>query len=191
MLDLPNLLSSKVRQKLFRLYFSQTNRRHYLRELERLLYEPVGNIRRELLRWSKAGLFLREKVGNLTYYSLNTSFPLYEELKAIVSKTIGIEYILKEGLKGIESIVLAIIYGSVASGEDTGNSDIDVLLIGNPDMDELVNNVQEMEKELGREINYVLYTPEEFKRKKEARNTFIIDVLRNLKVFIIGEEHDL
>jgi predicted nucleotidyltransferase len=191
MLDLPNLLSSKVRQKLFRLYFSQTNRRYYLRELERLLYEPVGNIRRELLRWSKAGLFLREKVGNLTYYSLNTSFPLYEELKAIVSKTIGIEYILKEGLKGIESIVLAIIYGSVASDEDTGNSDIDILLIGNPDMDELVNNVQEMEKELGREINYVLYTPEEFKRKKEARNTFIIDVLRNSKVFIIGEEHDL
>lgn len=191
MLDLPNLLSSKVRQKVFRLYFSQTNRRYYLRELERLLDEPVGNIRRELLRWSKAGLFLREKVGNLTYYSLNKSFPLYEELKAIVSKTIGIEYILKEGLKGIESIVVAIIYGSVASGEDTGNSDIDVLLIGNPDMDELVNNVQEMEKELGREINYVLYTPEEFKRKKEARNTFIIDVLRNPKVFIIGEEHDL
>jgi len=191
MLDLPNLLSSKVRQKLFRLYFSQTNRRYYLRELERLLDEPVGNIRRELLRWSKAGLFLREKVGNLTYYSLNKSFPLYEELKAIVSKTIGIEYILKEGLKGIESIVLAIIYGSVASGEDTGDSDIDVLLIGNPDMDELVNNVQEMEKELGREINYVLYTPEEFKRKKEARNIFIIDVLRNPKVFIIGEEHDL
>ena len=191
MLDLPNLLSSKVRQKLFRLYFSQTNRRYYLRELERLLGEPVGNIRRELLRWSKAGLFLREKVGNLTYYSLNKSFPLYEELRTIVSKTIGIEYILKEGLKGIESIVVAIIYGSVASGEDTGNSDIDVLLIGNPDMDELVNNVQEMEKELGREINYVLYAPEEFKRKKEARNTFIIDALRNPKVFIIGEEHDL
>ena len=191
MLDLPNLLSSKVRQKLFRLYFSQTNRRYYLRELERLLDEPVGNIRRELLRWSKAGLFLREKVGNLTYYSLNKSFPLYEELRTIVSKTIGIEYILKEGLKGIESIVVAITYGSVASGEDTGNSDIDVLLIGNPDMDELVNNVQEMEKELGREINYVLYAPEEFKRKKEARNTFIIDALRNPKVFIIGEEHDL
>ena len=191
MLDFPNLLSSKVRQKVFRVYFYQTNRRYYLRELERLLDEPVGNIRRELLRWSKAGLFLREKVGNLTYYSLNKSFPLYEELKAIVSKTIGIEHILKKGLKGIESIAVAIIYGSVASGEDTGNSDIDVLLIGNPEMDELVDNIQEMEKELGREINYVLYTPEEFKRKKEAQNTFIIDVLRNPKVLIIGDEGDL
>jgi len=68
MLDFPNLLSSNMQQKIFRLYFSQTNRKHYLRELERLLDEPVGNIRRELLRWSKAGLFLREKVGNLTYY---------------------------------------------------------------------------------------------------------------------------
>jgi predicted nucleotidyltransferase len=191
MLDLPNLLSSRVRQKVFRLYFSQTNSRYYLRELERLLHEPVGNIRRELLRWSKAGLLFREKVGNLTYYSLNRSFPLYEELKAIVSKTIGIEYILREGLKAIESITVAIIYGSVASGEDTGNSDIDILLIGNPDMDELLNNVQEMEKKLGREINYVVYAPEEFKRKKEAKNTFIIDVVKNPKVFIVGEEHDL
>ena len=151
-----------------------------------------GSFRFSLLEREKINyLFLREKVGNLTYYSLNTSFPLYEELKAIVSKTIGIEYILKEGLKAIESISVAIIYGSVASGEDTGNSDIDILLIGNPDMDELVNNVQEMEKKLGWEINYVLYTPEEFKRKKEAQNTFIIDVLQNSKVFIIGEEHDL
>lgn len=136
-------------------------------------------------------LFLRERVGNLTYYSLNTSFPLYKELKAIVSKTIGIEYILKEGLKVFENIRVAIICGSVASVEDTGKSDIDILLIGNPDMDELVNRVQEMEKELGREVNYALYTPEEFKRKKEAQNTFIIDVLTNSKVFIIGKEDDL
>ncbi|MBW2038995.1 MAG: nucleotidyltransferase domain-containing protein [Deltaproteobacteria bacterium] len=155
------------------------------------MHEPVGNIRRELLRWSKAGLFLRDKVGNLTYYSLDKSFPLYEELRKIVSKTIGIEHTLREGLKKIKNIETALIYGSVASGEDTGNSDIDVLLIGNPDMDELVNDIQEMEEELGREINYVLYTPEEFKRKKETENSFIMDVLRNPKVFIIGTTNDL
>lgn len=191
MLDLPNLLSSKLRQKLFRLYFSQSDGRYYLRELERLLQEPVGNLRRELLRWSKAGLFLRERVGNLTYYSLNKSFPLYEELKRVVSKTIGIEHTLREGLKGIEKVETAIIYGSVASGQDTGNSDIDILLIGDPNMDELVNDIQTMEEKLGREINYVLYTPEEFKRKKKSQNTFIMDVLRNPKIFIIGNGNDL
>jgi len=191
MLDLPNLLSSKLRQKLFRLYFSQSDGRYYLRELERLLQEPVGNLRRELLRWSKAGLFLRERVGNLTYYSLNKSFPLYEELRRVVSKTIGIEHTLREGLKGIEKVETAIIYGSVASGQDTGNSDIDILLIGDPNMDELVNDIQTMEEKLGREINYVLYTPEEFKRKKKSQNTFIMDVLRNPKIFIIGNGNDL
>jgi len=155
------------------------------------LDEPVGNIRREILRWSKAGLFLRERVGNLTFYSLNKSFPLYEELKRIVSKTIGIEHTLREGLKGIKRIGIGIIYGSVASGEDTGNSDVDVLLIGNPDMDHLVKNIQEIEKEVGRDINYVLYTPEEYRLKKKAENTFIMDVLRNPKIYIIGSEDDL
>ncbi len=191
MIALPNIWSSKLRQKLFRLYFSQTNGRYYLRELERLLDEPVGNIRREILRWSKAGLFLRERVGNLTFYSLNKSFPLYEELKAIVSKTIGIEHTLREGLKGIKRIGIGIIYGSVASGEDTGNSDVDVLLIGNPDMDHLVKNIQEIEKEVGRDINYVLYTPEEYRLKKKAENTFIMDVLRNPRIYVIGSEDDL
>ena len=191
MIALPNIWSSKLRQKLFRLYFSQTNGRYYLRELERLLDESVGNIRREIFRWSKAGLFLRERVGNLTFYSLNKSFPLYEELKAIVSKTIGIEHTLREGLKGIKRIGIGIIYGSVASGEDTGNSDVDVLLIGNPDMDHLVKNIQEIEKEVGRDINYVLYTPEEYRLKKKAENTFIMDVLRNPRIYVIGSEDDL
>ncbi len=191
MITLPHIWSSKLRQKLFRLYFSQTNGMYYLRELERLLDEPVGNIRREILRWSKAGLFLRERVGNLTFYSLNKSFPLYEELKRIVSNTIGIEHTLREGLKGIKRIGIGIIYGSVASGEDTGNSDVDVLLIGNPDMDHLVKNIQEIEKEVSRDINYVLYTPEEYRLKKKAENTFIMDVLRNPKIYIIGSEDDL
>jgi predicted nucleotidyltransferase len=191
MIALPHIWSSKLRQKLYRLYFSQTNGRYYLRELERLLDEPVGNIRREILKWSKAGLFLRERVGNLTFYSLNKSFPLYEELKRIVSKTIGIEHTLREGLKGIKRIGIGIIYGSVASGEDTGNSDVDVLLIGNPDMDDLVNTIQGIEKQVGRDINYVLYTPEEYGLKKKAENTFIMDVLRNPKIYIIGSEDGL
>ncbi len=191
MIALPYIWSSKLRQKLYRLYFSQTNGRYYLRELERLLDEPVGNIRREILKWSKAGLFLRERVGNLTFYSLNKSFPLYEELKRIVSKTIGIEHTLREGLKGIKRIGIGIIYGSVASGEDTGNSDVDVLLIGNPDMDDLVNTIQGIEKQVGRDINYVLYTPEEYGLKKKAENTFIMDVLRNPKIYIIGSEDGL
>jgi len=61
MLDLPNLLSSKVRQKVFRLYFSQTNRRYYLRELERLLHEPVGNIRRDSLDGPRQAFYSEKK----------------------------------------------------------------------------------------------------------------------------------
>jgi predicted nucleotidyltransferase len=108
-----------------------------------------------------------------------------------VSKTIGIEHTLREGLKGIKRIGIGIIYGSVASGEDTGNSDVDVLLIGNPDMDDLVNTIQGIEKQVGRDINYVLYTPEEYGLKKKAENTFIMDVLRNPKIYIIGSEDGL
>jgi hypothetical protein len=55
-------------------------------------------------------------------------------------------------------------------------------LIGDIDMDHLLVNIQKMEKEIGREINYVLYTPQEFNAKKEAENAFILDILACFKI---------
>ena len=69
-MDIFNLKRSKTREKLLRLYFSNPVKKYYLRELERILNLPVGNIRRELLSLEKSGLFKRGKNGkpSLLFY---------------------------------------------------------------------------------------------------------------------------
>ena len=76
---------------MFRLYFSNPDNEYYLRELERLLETPVSMIRKELLRLEAEGMFLSKKRGNLTYFYLNKSYPLFDELKSIVFKTVGVQ----------------------------------------------------------------------------------------------------
>ena len=83
-MDIAKIFNSKTRKALFRLYFTNPESNYYLRELERLLGIPVSMIQKELLRLEKDGVFVSSKKGNLTYFSLNRSYPLFDELKSIV-----------------------------------------------------------------------------------------------------------
>ena len=96
-MDIANVFKSKTRKALFRLYFTNPDGEYYLRELERLLCIPVSMIRKELLRLEEDGIFMSAKRGNLIYFYLNKSYPLFGELKSIVFKTIGIKGLLKKG----------------------------------------------------------------------------------------------
>ncbi|GEM_PF-2807756 len=85
-------------QDLLTLYFNNTNKKYYLRELERILGYSAGNIRRELQKLSEDNFFLKEKIGNLIFYKLNGNHPLYAEIKNIINKTAGITEKIKTSL---------------------------------------------------------------------------------------------
>lgn len=214
-MDISRIFSSKTRKELFRLYFTNPDSEYYLRELERILGIPVSMIREELLRLEKEGLFKSHRKANLVYYSLNKSYPLFDELKSIVFKTIGVKGALKQALERIKGfdtasqvnaalmeygfttlervkgIKAAFIYGSFARNEERPTSDIDLFVIGDVDEGELSEAVAHLERILKREINYVLYRESEFRRKKKEKDSFVLDVLRGKKVFIAGSEDDL
>ena len=103
-MDISKIFKSKTRKALFRLYFTNPDKEYYLRELERLLDIPVSMIHKELLRLEVDGIFSSEKKGNLNYFYLNKTYPLFEELKSIVFKTIGIQALLKETLENLNSL---------------------------------------------------------------------------------------
>ncbi len=187
-MDIANIFKSKTRRAVFQLYFTNPESEYYLRELERLLGLPVSMIRKELVHLEEVGVFVSKKKGNLTYFSLNKSYPLFDELKSIVFKTIGIKGLLKKALDKIKGIKAAFIYGSFAKNEERAASDIDLLIIGEPDDDKLLREIDKLEKALRREINYTLYTYNEFKKKKKEKDSFILDLLENRKIFLVGDE---
>jgi predicted nucleotidyltransferase len=91
-------------------------------------------------------------------------------------------------MKGIE---VAFIYGSFAKHEETAKSDIDLLIIGKIDDSRLLREINKLEEILKREINYSIFRREEFKQKMKEKDSFIKDLLKNPKIFLIGEQNDL
>ena len=191
MLESLYIAKSKIRQGLLTLFFTNPSQKYYLRELQRMLGYSAGSIRRELLKFQKDNLFDTQRVGNLLYYSLNTKHPLFKELKSIVSKTVGVEGSLKKALSSIKKITIAFIYGSFATKREKSASDIDLMIIGDPDTSYLNEKIVEVEKRLKREINPTLYSLKEYKAKKRAKSGFIMELLKNPKIMLIGKENDL
>ena len=185
------MTKSKIRESLLILFFTNPQKKYYLRELERILGFSAGSIRRELLKFANDNLFKTEKAGNLLYYSINNNHPLFDELKSIVSKTAGVEYSLRSALAKINKIKTALIFVSFASKKESEKSDIDLMIIGNPDITKLNNRISFLENKLKREINQVVYSPEEYQLKKRENSQFVLDILKKPKIILIGEEIDL
>src|SRR6202167_6727587 len=123
---------SKARQQLLAYYFTNPTARHHLRDLaERLSIDP-SNLSKELGRLEREGLFRSEVVGRQKYFQLNREYPLFDEVREIVAKTVGAAPLITQTLKRIEGIDEAYLYGSFASNQQDAASDIDVLVIGVP-----------------------------------------------------------
>jgi len=191
MLEALFIAKSKIRQDLLALFFTNPSKSYYLRELQRMIGYSAGSIRRELLRFQTDNLFTTQKVGNLLYYHLNTTHPLFKELKSIVSKTVGVEGSLRKELSSIKEIKTAFIYGSFASKREKAGSDIDLMIIGNPDISSLNEKIARLEEKLKREINITTYSPEEYKNRRKVKSGFILDLLKNPKIMLAGTEDDL
>jgi len=130
-------------------------------------------------------------MGNLLYYFLNKDHPLFEELKSIVFKTIGVEASLRASLSSLKNIKAGFIFGSFASRSEKKTSDIDVMIIGEPDMSALNEEIRELESKLKREINLSIYSWREYQAKKKSKRGFITGVLKNPKILVVGSEDDL
>ncbi|OPY76040.1 MAG: Nucleotidyltransferase domain protein [Syntrophorhabdus sp. PtaU1.Bin058] len=190
-MDIAKLFKSKARKALFQLYFTNPEDSYYLRQLEKIFNIPASILRKELIRLEEEGVFISEKKGNLLYYRLDKEYPLFEELKNIVRKTIGIEGLLKDAIGNIEGIAVAFIYGSFAKGKERAASDVDLCIIGSVDEDKLISKISAIERSVKREINYTLFTEGEFRKRKKGKDGYILELLDSKKIMLKGKEDDL
>jgi predicted nucleotidyltransferase len=175
-------LHSKARQRLLAYYFTNPSARLHLRDLaERIGVDP-SNLSKELRRLEQDGLFKSEVNGRQKYLSLNRKYPLYAEVRRIVEKTIGVAPLLSEAIKKVTGVQEAYLYGSFARDQQDAASDIDVLLIGSPKTNDLAHEIEMLERQLGREINYTTLTREEFESRRARKDAFLENVWHNKRV---------
>jgi predicted nucleotidyltransferase len=185
------LFTSKVIIELLSTFFLHQNMDFYVRELERITGEDYKNITLELRKLEAIGLLYSRKQGNLKYYGLEKDFLLYEELKSIFAKTRGAIPTLQKALSKEGGIHFAFIYGSLASGEETSKSDIDLMVIGEIPLEHLLKILREPERALARDINPSLYDFSEIRKRLEENDPFIRRVLDSRKILLVGDEGEL
>jgi predicted nucleotidyltransferase len=183
------IAKSKIWQKILKLLFANEERSFYLSEIARITGTSAGNVQREMNRLQKEGVVKSEKRGNLRYFELDKKNPVFSDIENIVKKTIGIEAELAEIFRKLKGISFAFIFGSYVKEGLRNESDIDIVLIGKPDEDELNKKISLAEKSIGREINYHLYSLPEFK-KKIKRDSFLKNIVRKY-ILLSGDRSEL
>jgi predicted nucleotidyltransferase len=185
-------LFGKTRRAILSLLYSHPDEAFYLRQLVRAAGVGLGGVQREVRRLSEAGIIRRMVRGRQVYYQANSQSPVFEELRSLVIKTAGVGDVLRAAMAPLmERINLAFIYGSVARGEERRGSDLDVLVVGDVTFTEITSALSRAQETLRRDINPTVYPPTEFRSKLAAGHHFIETVLKETKIFLIGDESEL
>jgi predicted nucleotidyltransferase len=192
-ISLSDALFSKVQQRVLALIFGHSERSFYTLEIVRNVRSGVGAVTRELSKLEQSGLVSVERIGNQKHYRANHAAPIFEELRGLVEKTVGLAEPIKKSFQPYaDRIKSAFVFGSVARGTDTARSDIDLVVIGDDlNYSDLYTAAQNAETTLGRKLNPLFFSPEDWHRKASDEGSVFNKISRSPKIFIIGSEEDL
>lgn len=183
-------LFAKVQQRVLGVLFGNPGRSFYANEVIGLAHSGTGAVQRELGRLEAAGLVTAVRIGKQKHYQANAASPLFPELRALVLKTSGLADVLREALAASSGrIRAAFVYGSIAKGEDTAASDIDLMVVGEGlTYGNLFGALEEASARLGRKVAPTIYSPKELARRIKQDNAFVTRVLQQPKLWLIGDE---
>ena len=191
MTTLADLLLGQHRQRVLAILLLNPQTSLHVRELARQTGSQPGTLNRELAKLAQAGVLLRQQVGNQVHYQANRACPVFDELAGLLRKTSGMATVLVQALAPLAArIRSALVFGSVARGEETSTSDIDLLILGDISLAEAVEALHPQQDTLRREINPVVYRPGDFRGKLASGNTWAKEVVTKPKLFVIGSADD-
>ena len=181
----------KTRKAILLLLYGHPDEEFYVREIARLTRAGHGAMQRELAALHRAGVIGRRNSGRQVYYRADARCPVYNEIRNLVTKTIGAAEVLRMALAPLsDRIRFAFIYGSVARSEERHVSDIDVAIVGDVAFGEVTRVLGPAQEKLGREINPTVYSSKELREKLRTGHHFLAAIAKGKKIFLIGEERE-
>jgi len=152
---LGELITSKTRLRLLIKFFISQANRGYLNGLATEMGESTNSIRKELNHLQGAGYLDKVKVDNKVEYKANIKHPLYDVLRKVVLKHLGLEDLVEKVLERMGNVKEIILVGDYSLGLDSGK--IEVFLIGdNLDMEYIAQLEDKIEKLIRRKVSFYL-----------------------------------
>lgn len=188
---LQNIIPSKTRRKVLDLFFHNPSESFYLRRVVREIDEEVNAVKRELDILEREKLLDKERRLNKVFYSLNRSYPLYDEFMRIFTKTDKLALLIHQNQSKIGKLKFIALSLKFSKRLAIKEDEIYLLLVGVVVVPEIASIISGIEKEFGREINYTVMNEDEFVFRKKNNDPFIWRFLKQPKVMLIGGEDEL
>jgi predicted nucleotidyltransferase/predicted transcriptional regulator with HTH domain len=183
-------LRSHLRRQLLTHLYANRSARFYVREMARRLSVDSTNLSRELARLEREGLLSSEMEGRQRYYHVNSRYPHLKAVFSLLQSTVGLVPTLKLALEDVKEIEHAYLFGSFAKQEADSESDIDLLIVGEPDAASLAAAVASVERSLNREVSYTVLRHRELKQRLSENDPFLTDVLHGPRIELVSHEQD-
>ena len=185
------LFISRVRVKLLQLFLSNPNALFHVREIVRRVSEEINAVRRELGRMEKYGMVSSEWRANRRLYKFKKEYLFYKELLGFVAKTTGLGGNIVKNRLRLGKIKFAFLSVRFLQTVAAGSEDVDLLIVGQIILPELQATVADEQARREAEINYSFMDEAEFTFRVRRRDPFILRVLVQPKIMLIGDEGEL
>jgi predicted nucleotidyltransferase len=182
-----------TRRGILELTYGEPARWWFLSEMAERLNTSPSSLQRELKTLTDTGILRMRRDGRRTYYQAESDASIFSELRMLIEKTTGVAERLREALQPVrEKIALALIYGSVARGEERATSDVDLLVVADDlQLEDLYRRLAKVEERVGRKVNPTLYSPQEFRNRRESGNPFLEKIMKRRKLILLGSEDEV
>ncbi len=148
---------------------------YYQRELARTLRTSLGKTNQILKLLEREELILKEERGKINLYSYNPENPIGRQLK-ILSTLAELNNLRKQLKETSKKIIL---YGSSAEGEDTSDSDLDLLVLTN-EKREAEETIAANRRSIKRKVSTLILTPLEYSGLKKQDKPLYRQISRGI-----------
>lgn len=186
MADIALFGGSKVRRQVLRTFFARPEVIRHVRELAREIGRSPTIVGEELDRLERTGILTSERIGRARRYRVDDRSPIAAEIRSLVQKTIGIEARIRDAIADLPGVDEAFLYGSYARGDERATSDLDLFVIGSVSQETLTEQLTDVERDLGRDVNVTTYDPAELERLRKGGDLFVANVMEGPRVPLIG-----
>lgn len=191
MSTLRDFIVSRVRVKILRAFLTTPQELLYIRQLTRSLGEEINAVRRELIHMEKVGMLKSQIRGNRVYYWFNTEYKYYPELLALIAKSTGLGRELIKNREKLGKVSFIVLSGRYARRMQVKKGQVDLLVVGEVILPQLAAIVKTAETDVGREINYSVMSTDELTFRKRRRDPFLMDLLQQSRIMLVGDEEAL
>lgn len=183
-----NIFISGVRVRIIKLFLTNPGSQFHVRDITRRVGVEINAVRRELSRMQRIRFLKRTPRGNKVFYSVRPDFLFLDELLGMVAKETGLGRAILDKQEELGKMYFVMFAKPFVKGRVSKPSEIDLLIIGKVSTPLLAKLVENEQQRLGHEVNYTVLTSEEFDFRKRRRDPFIVDVLSQPRIVLLGNE---